>query len=219
MNHHQTRTLEILQELRECWVRGDAKLSNSHRDGRINSAIDEEEIVKYWRSHGYDQSVFLWSDDLDISNRCWWDIWIVETNTPVNIKTSTHTSGDNACNFLALLWALTDVKIEKERNPNAGKDTREYVKHMNSAINESDGRDYWFFSVNKNDTSDVIITSIKSLSEATVNANNLPFQIYWSKNRELNPRNTKDAREYYNSILRETEKKDWRTNLYEALHG
>ena len=217
MNSGQARTLEILNQLKDCWITGNVSLTHTHRDGRINSAIDEAEIVSYLRKQGFDESVFLWSDDLDISNRCWWDIWIVETNTPVNIKSSTHTSGDNACNFLALLWALTDVHIGKERNPNAGKDTREYIQNMNSGIDESKSRDYWFFSVNKKDTSEVIITSVKCLNEATVNANNLPFQIYWSKNHELNPRSTEDARKYYNNIIRASKQKDWRRELYEAV--
>jgi hypothetical protein len=78
-------------------------------------------------------------------------------------------------------------------------------------------RDYWFFSVNKKDPSEITITSVRSLKQATLNSNNLPFQINWSKNHELKERTVTEAREYYNDILKRTLEKDWRKQLYEAL--
>jgi hypothetical protein len=217
MNNKQKRTYEILNELKESIINSSLMLSDAHRDGRINSAHDEDIIVDWLRNAGFGKKVFLTSDDLNISNRCWWDIWIVETDTPVNIKSATHKTADNACNFLSLLWALTDVEVQRARCPNAGKDTMQYIDMMNSIVDENSSRDYWFFSVNKNDTSDVIITSIRNLNHATTNCNNLPFQINWKKNQELKLRTVPEARTFYNDILRETFEKDWRMNLYEAL--
>jgi hypothetical protein len=37
--------------------------------------------------------------------------------------------------------------------------------------------------VNKKDTTDIIVNSVKGLSILTPNINNLPFQVCWDKNR------------------------------------
>jgi len=218
MDKRQERTHEILMEMRDFLIetREEWSLYNVHRDGRINSAHDEDAIVKQLRKK-FGMDVFVTTEDVGISNRGWWDIWFVETDSPVNVKSSNHKSADNACNFLAMLWSLTDVEIEKRRNPNAGKDTTQYIESLQSNTPVTVNRDYWFFSVNKKDPSEITITSVRSLKQATLNSNNLPFQINWSKNHELKERTVTEAREYYNDILKRTLEKDWRKQLYEAL--
>lgn len=218
MDKAQVRTLKILRDFKEYLLQTQSEwhLSQTHRDGRINSAHDEDLIVAQLRKK-FDKSVFLTSDDCNISNRCWWDIWLLETNTPINIKSSAHKSADNACNFLALLWSLTDKEISKDRSPNAGKDTRQYIEALKSGKSPVKERDYWFFSVNKNNLSEIAITSVRHLKEATINCNNLPFQINWKKNLCMVERTVAEARQYHNNILKRAFEKDWRFELYETL--
>jgi hypothetical protein len=195
-------------------------LTNAHRDGRINSAHHEDQIVDHLRAHGFDKNCFLTSEDLDLSNRCWFDILIKDGESvyPVNIKTSSHLSADNACNFLALNWALTNIDIEFSACPHAGKDTRAFVTWA-QGDREYSNRDYYFISVNKNKTEEVILNSIKKMPEVSSNPNNLPFQVCWENNKHYVERTNEEAVEYYMSILKDSFRKDWRMNLAEYLLG
>jgi hypothetical protein len=56
-------------------------------------------------------------------------------------------------------------------------------KLKNDELNYKHKRDYYFLVVNKKNTSDVIINSVKGLKTLTPNINNLPFQINWGRNR------------------------------------
>ena len=46
-------------------------------------------------------------------------------------------------------------------------------------------KDYYFIVLNKTDASDIIVNSVKGLTILTPNINNLPFQVCWSKNRDI----------------------------------
>ena len=216
MDDTQRRTYQILTAMKNYLVTTKFAVSKAHRDGRINSAHDEDIIVAHLRKR-FSKSVFRTSNECGISNRCWWDIWLVETNTPVNLKSSTHKSGDNACNFLALLWALTDVEVEPNRTPHAGRDTAQYIKALRSSILPAAPRDYWFLSINKCNHEDIVINSIRGLTKAIPNCNNLPFQINWSHNKNFVSRDILKARKYYNDVLKRSFAKDWRLLLYETV--
>ena len=51
--------------------------------------------------------------------------------------------------------------------------------------NYNDKKDYYFIVMNKNDSNDVIVNSVKGLTHLTSNLNNLPFQVRWEKNKEF----------------------------------
>ena len=207
-----------LQEMCDFLRDNPVVLVNEHRDGRVNSSLHEDQIIEHLRKNGFGVEYFRSSDDLGISNRCWWDIVIEEGDKvyPVNIKTSSHKTSDNACNFLALNWALTDIDISFYATPNAGRDTRKFMEWYNGDQNSED-RDYYFLSVNKNNTSEVIANSLKCIPEATPNPNNLPFQVCWRKNHNTIKRTNKEALEYYMNILRQSFDKDWRLSLAKFL--
>tara|TARA_B100000131_G_C17953261_1_gene547317 strand:- start:165 stop:818 length:654 start_codon:yes stop_codon:yes gene_type:complete len=207
-----------LSEITGFLQRSPVSLTNAHRDGRINSAHHEDQIVEHLRNNGFDKNYFSTSEDLDLSNRCWFDILVKDGDRvhPVNIKTSSHKSADNACNFLALNWALTDIDIEFSATPHAGRDTRNFVSWAQGNRGYSE-RDYYFISVNKNNTEEVILNSIKRMPEVSSNPNNLPFQVCWENNKHSIERTNKEAVEYYMSILKESFEKDWRMNLAEYL--
>jgi hypothetical protein len=46
-------------------------------------------------------------------------------------------------------------------------------------------KDYYFLIINKNDTNDVFINSLKQVSTLQANGNNLPFQIKWCDNKVM----------------------------------
>jgi hypothetical protein len=51
--------------------------------------------------------------------------------------------------------------------------------------NMNNKKDYYFIVLNKTNTNDIIINSVKGLTILTPNINNLPFQVCWDKNREF----------------------------------
>jgi hypothetical protein len=58
-----------------------------------------------------------------------------------------------------------------------------FNKLKNKKYNKSHKKDYYFIVLNKKDTSDIIVNSMKGLTHLKPNINNLPFQVCWNKNR------------------------------------
>jgi len=170
-------------------------LCEDHEDGRLNSSIDEETILDLLMER-YGKEILHRP-----KHRKWFDVWHIPSGTPINIKTTTMTSADNACNFLALLWCFTDLEIDKERSANKSKDWGELLNFLeeNSSF-ESESRDYWFFVVDKRDTSNVVVNSLKSLPKPTGNPSNPPFQVNWNDNQKQEKRTFKEALELYIGI-------------------
>ena len=56
-------------------------------------------------------------------------------------------------------------------------------KLRNNEYNLKHKKDYYFLVLNKKNSKEVIINSIKGLNQLTPNVNNLPFQIKWNKNK------------------------------------
>jgi hypothetical protein len=56
-------------------------------------------------------------------------------------------------------------------------------KLIHKEFNSINKKDYYFLVINKKNSKDIIINSIKGLVILTSNINNLPFQICWNKNR------------------------------------
>jgi hypothetical protein len=191
------------------------KTSLNNKDGRYNSTIDEDIIIKMLRDNGFGRDIFLTTDDLGLNNRHWFDIWLVNDNNPVNIKSSSFKSADNACNFLSLLYCFSDINIDKLHLANSGKDSILFSKLLKNGFVDNN-RDYIFLVVNKNN-GDVIVNSLKCLSTISINPNNLPFQINWRNNMNPIYRNIDELRSYYSNIFIKTREKDWRNRFYEGF--
>jgi|18_taG_2_1085343.scaffolds.fasta_scaffold06840_4 hypothetical protein len=174
MNLHYPETL---LKMKDFLARNPIEAACSADDGRFNSAIDEETIVKHLMKEFH-----LGKDFILPKARAWYDMWLVKENLPVNIKSSTFASSDNACNFLSILWCFTDLTIDASTTPNKRKDIKELIKHARDFAHQAIERDYWFLVVKKDDPTNVICNSIKGLRRITPNPSNLPFQINWSKN-------------------------------------
>ena len=119
----------------------------------------------------------------------WYDIlafdylygWI-----PINIKTTSTLTSDNTGNLAMCVYSYTDeiLNIHRDKTYENGiMSTILFNKLKNKNYNKNNKKDYYFIVINKNNTSDIIINSIKGLTILTPNINNLPFQVCWNKNR------------------------------------
>jgi hypothetical protein len=103
---------------------------------------------------------------------------------PINIKTSTTSTSDNTGNLAMCVYAYTDEVLDIHRSYENGKMSEIlFTKLKNKEYNTINKKDYYFIVLNKTDTKDIIVNSVKGLSILTPNSNNLPFQVCWDKNR------------------------------------
>ncbi len=165
------------------------KLSENDADGRVNSGINEHEILDFLKESIYGTIINL------PPPRCWYD-FAIKTNEGemfVNIKVSdlSNSAADNLSSKQGMGYALTGIKTI----PNDWDS-------FNDVIGRSvrSGYDYYFLVVNKNNSSDVFGTSLKRIEKLQANGNNLPFQCNWSANRKWSQRTEEEAIEYILSV-------------------
>ena len=155
--------------------------SVSTDDGRINSFIDENNIIKilcskYGKNRIKIPKIRMWYDMLIYDSICGW--------LPVNIKSTTTMTKDNTGNLAMCVYAYTNEKLDLFKTYENGKMSRIFIEKIrNKEYNHNFKKDYYFLVFNKSKPSDIIINSIKGLGAIYVNNNNLPFQVCWNKNR------------------------------------
>lgn len=159
-------------------------LSVNSRDGRINSAFNEDEIFN------------LIDSNFSVNRpnmRDWVDFSFEENGQfyPVNIKVSTTHTADNLNCKLGIYYALTGDL------PPFGNEViwERYFKALSENLKQNEA-DYYFLIVNKNDPCDVFTTSLRGLENLVPNGNNLPFQAKWDANRKQKARNFSEAKEF-----------------------
>jgi hypothetical protein len=141
-------------------------LSKNQNDGRINSILNEDEVLKLIEQ----------KFNINIPNaRDWADFYI--DRIPVNIKITTTKTADNASSKKGLYYALTGEIYS------GGNSWDNYLKNLKENIKNSN-KDYYFLVINKDNTNDIFINSLKQISKLQANGNNLPFQIKWSDNKK-----------------------------------
>jgi hypothetical protein len=162
------------------------QFSNQNEDGRINSCMDEDVIIKL--------IIEMFGNKIKKAKpRMWYDMlafdymygWI-----PVNIKTTTTITSDNTGNLAMCVYAYTDeiLDIHRDKSYENGKMSDIlFNKLKNKKYNINNKKDYYFIVLNKTDPRDIIVNSVKGLTILTPNINNLPFQVNWSKNRLFTP--------------------------------
>jgi len=177
------------------------QFSHDNEDGRINSCIDEEAVIT------------ILFDKLDVrikkpKIRMWYDIlafdylygWI-----PINIKTTTTTTCDNTGNLAMCVYSYTDeiLDIHRGKSYENGKMSALLINKLkNNQYNTTPKKDYYFIVMNKTNSRDVIVNSVKGLTVLTPNINNLPFQICWNKNRLFTYGHIKDKITLFLECLR-----------------
>ena len=158
-----------------------------NRDGRINSSINEGQIIDKLVDF-FQHDAYLLSNKFEIklpNARDWYDFGVVQKGdddffVPVNIKV-TALSTDNLNCKLGIYFALTGLLPVGLSNEIVWN---EFFKQLNDNINTRQDRDYYFLIANKKDNTDCFWNSLKSLQNLVANGNNLPFQANWAKNRD-----------------------------------
>jgi hypothetical protein len=158
------------------------QFSTQNEDGRINSCIDEDEIIKSLiEKFGVKikkPRIRMWYDILAFDSIYGW--------IPINIKTTTTSTSDNTGNLAMCVYAYTDEVLDIHRDisyENGKMSDILFDKLKNKQYNTSNKKDYYFIVLNKTDATDIIVNSVKGLTILTPNINNLPFQVCWYKNR------------------------------------
>ena len=175
-NHLPNSLLTIKKILQEQTI----KLCETSNDGRINSSIDEDEIKRIL-SEELPNRIYI------PKIRMWYDILVLDFQygwLPINIKSTTTLTSDNTGNLAMCVYSYTDEPLdlyEKYQNGIASKILIEKLKKKE--YNYNNKKDYYFVVVNKRNCKDIIVNSVKGLTELSQNINNLPFQVCWDKNR------------------------------------
>lgn len=164
---------KILQE-------NNIKLCEVCGDGRINSSINEKEIINIIISIISNNRIHIPKD------RCWYDILIYDYLygwLPINIKATTAKTSDNTGNLAMCVYAYTNEKLDLFKEDYKNGDMSKILIHKLNAKNYNYNykKDYYFIVVNKC-SKDIIINSVKGLTKLTPNINNLPFQVCWNNN-------------------------------------
>ena len=156
--------------------------STQNEDGRINSCIDEDEVIKLLvRTFGEKikkPKIRMWYDILAFDYMYGW--------IPLNIKTTTTITSDNTGNLAMCVYAYTNeiLDIHRDKSYENGKMSDILFNKLQiKKYNTNNKKDYYFVVLNKTDASDIIVNSVKGLTILTPNINNLPFQVCWNKNR------------------------------------
>ena len=119
----------------------------------------------------------------------WYDILVFDYMygwLPVNIKTTTTITSDNTGNLAMCVYAYTneELDIHSDNTYENGKMSEILFYNLQmKKYNIRNKKDYYFIVLNKLDTKDIIINSVKGLTYLTPNINNLPFQVCWKKNK------------------------------------
>ena len=172
----------IMYKIQKCLKSQIFQFSTQNEDGRINSCVDEDKVIKLliekFGNKIKKPRIRMWYDILAFDYIYGW--------LPINIKTTTTITSDNTGNLAMCVYAYTDeiLDIHRDKSYESGKMSDIlFNKLKNKKYNENNKKDYYFIVLNKTDTSDIIVNSVKGLTVLTPNINNLPFQVNWSKNR------------------------------------
>ena len=97
--------------------------------------------------------------------RMWYDFLIEDFHLgtiPVNIKSSTLENADNTGNLAMCVYAYTDEKLNLELNYNNGVMSQLLLNKLTTQkINKNNKKDYYFLVINKKNTKEIIINSVK----------------------------------------------------------
>ncbi|EMH25524.1 hypothetical protein HMPREF1420_00580 [Helicobacter pylori GAM264Ai] len=188
-----------LNEIAEFLRTNPYNLSQPLQDGRLNSSVNEEEILNTIKDYFPIQLPRA---------REWWDFSFEENKIfyPVNIKTTTTKTADNLNCKLGIYYALCGL-LPEFNNKIAWE---KYFHKLHKDLGTNTNRDYYFLIINKNDPKDVFINSLKGIQ--TLQPNNSPFQCKWDNNRKIVQRSFIESKNFILSALAKSVK--LRANIY-----
>ncbi len=123
-------------------------------------------------------------------NRSWHDVKIGDYYC--DIKISNCDANDNTNAKKAIFYFLTG-RIPDDDVP---VQTNKFFAMMKETESPDQNRDYYYLVVNKNNTQDAFIVSLKGLAHCSPSSNNMPFQSNWGKCREPVERSWNEARNF-----------------------
>ena len=190
------------------------QLSFVEKDGRINSCLDEKLIttllVQEFKERIIQPGIRMWFDVMARDTLYGW--------IPINIKTSSTKTNDNVGNLAMCVQAYTNEKLDMGKPYHNGNLSDVlFHKLKNKAYNTSLKKDYYFVVVNKTDTNDIIVNSLRGLTTLKSNNNNLPFQVCWNKNRTFNHDHISKKVQLFIDCMQQT-KKSWREKFISNMH-
>ena len=148
------------------------QFSTQNGDGRINSCIDEDEVIKLLSEKLGERikipKIRMWYDILALDYMYGW--------IPINIKTTTTITSDNTGNLAMCVYAYTNeiLDIYRDKSYENGKMSDIlFTKLKNKKYNTNNKKDYYFIVLNKTDSSDIIVNSVKGLTILTPNVNTI----------------------------------------------
>ncbi|MGL2624090.1 restriction endonuclease [Helicobacter pylori] len=191
-----------LNEIAEFLKTNPYHLSHPLQDGRLNSSVNEEEILNTIKDYFPIQLPRA---------REWWDFSFEENKIfyPVNIKTTTTKTADNLNGKLGIYYALCGL-LPEFNNEIAWE---KYFQKLHKDLGKNTNRDYYFLIINKNDPKDIFINSLKGIQ--TLQPNNLPFQCKWDNNRKIVQRSFIESKNFILSALAKSV--ELRANIYLAF--
>jgi hypothetical protein len=194
----------VLVEIKNFLTLKGVTLSKTFSDGRINASLNEQEVIKLIKRKF---PITLPRD------RDWYDFAIEDGGSfyPVNIKVTKTTSADNLSCKLGIYYALTGL-LPDFKNEITWEN---YFKKLKENIGHKKNRDYYFLILNKSDTTDVFVTTLRSLNTLQPNGNNLPFQCKWDINRDMKRRTFEEARDFLLDTFWKSV--ELRANMYETF--
>jgi hypothetical protein len=186
------------------------EFSKQNEDGRINSSLDENTIIKL-----LDKKYRIFIPKI----RMWYDILVFYKNNwfPVNIKTTTMKTSDNTGNIAMCVYSYTNYKMDLYKSYKNGHMSKILLDCLrNNLINYKLNKDYHFIVLDKNDNKNIIVNSVKGLSSLTSNNNNLPFQVQWNKNKKYFYKTIKENIKLFVDTLQKP-KKTWNEEFLEEI--
>ncbi|PAF43423.1 restriction endonuclease [Helicobacter sp. 11S03491-1] len=166
------------------------KLSQKSADGRINSAINEDELLFFIKKQFPNILCPKKREPKDFSFE------ENEKYIPVNIKITNTNTTDNLNCKVGIYYALSG-KIPTFDNQ---IDWKKYLEILQKNISEND-KDYYFLVINKNNFNDIYPVSLKCIHKIIPNGNNLPFQARWDQNKIPLHRTFEEAKNYLLSTM------------------
>jgi len=178
----------IMYNIKKTLLKNPISFSNQNSDGRINSCFDEDKIIDFliikFNKRINKPKIRMWYDFTAYDYKYGW--------IPINIKTTTTLTCDNTGNFAMCVYAYTNYNLKLNESYENGEMSKILINHFNNKkYNNKLKKDYYFLVLNKTDSQDIIINSVKGLDILTPNINNLPFQICWNKNKIFKPKQIK----------------------------
>jgi len=182
-----------ITEIQDFIAESALSLTRNQRDPRIDSATNEDEIISLIQSKFEVERPGM---------RAWYDLKKNDgTNAyPINIKVSNLHGNDNVQCKLGIYYSLTGV-WPSFRNEISWEN---FFQKLSSDMTTDTSADYYFLVVNKENPSDVIATSLKSLQTLVPNGNNLPFQCHWGSNRLPKSRTHTEATKFVLANLKKS---------------